>query len=459
MKWLKAAVILVFLLVTCFSFPVQADAASSKYVVKGNTSSKVVALTFDDGADGTNISKILQTLSTHNVKATFFLTGSGTKDHPQSIRNIADAGHQLGNHSYSHPDFTTISTTKMKKELADTEALVKSTTGKSTKPIFRAPFGATNSTVLKTVGDAGYTHTLHWNIDTIDWRGLSKTEVLNKVVNNIEPGSVVLMHTGAGAPGTPAALPEMITKLKAQGYKFVTVSELLQIQGSPTDGASYTVKSGDTLYSIANRNDVSVTELKKANGIPTSSNVIRVGQVLKIPGKGTTTPPPAESGSYTVKSGDTLYSIANRNDVSVTELKKANGIPTSSNVIRFGQVLKIPGKGTTTPPPAESGSYTVKSGDTLYSIANRNDVSVTELKKANGIPTSSNVIRIGQVLKIPGKGTTTPPASSTTYTVKSGDTLYSIAGRYDTTVQKIAADNDISNTGVISVGQKLKIAS
>lgn len=342
MKWLKAAVILVFLLVTCFSFPVQADAASSKYVVKGNTSSKVVALTFDDGADGTNISKILQTLSTHNVKATFFLTGGGTKDHPQSIRNIAAAGHQLGNHSYSHPDFTTISTTKMKKELADTEALVKSTTGKSTKPIFRAPFGATNSTVLKTVGDAGYTHTLHWNIDTIDWRGLSKTQVLNKVVNNIEPGSIVLMHTGAGAPGTPAALPEMITKLKAQGYKFVTVSELLQIQGSPSTGG---------------------------------------------------------------------------------------------------------------------GSYTVKSGDTLYSIANRNDVSVSELKKANGIPTSSNVIRVGQVLKIPGKGTASPPASSTTYTVKSGDTLYSIAGRYNTTVQKIAADNNISNTGVISVGQKLKIAS
>ncbi|MDX6153680.1 LysM peptidoglycan-binding domain-containing protein [Marinococcus sp. PL1-022] len=401
MKWLKAAVILVFLLVICFSFPVQSDAASSKYVVKGNTSSKVVALTFDDGADGTNISKILQTLSTQNVKATFFLTGSGTKDHPQSIRNIAAAGHQLGNHSYSHPDFTTISTTKMKKELADTEALVKSTTGKSTKPIFRAPFGATNSTVLKTVGDAGYTHTLHWNIDTIDWRGLSKTQVLNKVVNNIEPGSVVLMHTGAGAPGTPAALPEMITKLKAQGYKFVTVSELLKIQGSTSAGGA----------------------------------------------------------SYTVKSGDTLYSIANRNNVSVTELKKANSIPTSSNVIRVGQVLKIPGKGTTTPPPAASGSYTVKSGDTLYSIANRNNVSVTELKKANGIPTSSNVIRVGQVLKIPGKGTTTPPASSTTYTVKSGDTLYSIAGRYNTTVQKIAADNNISNTGVISVGQRLKIAS
>uniref|UniRef100_UPI0026138A0B LysM peptidoglycan-binding domain-containing protein n=1 Tax=uncultured Marinococcus sp. TaxID=487012 RepID=UPI0026138A0B len=172
-----------------------------------------------------------------------------------------------------------------------------------------------------------------------------------------------------------------------------------------------------------------------------------------------TTPPPAESGSYTVKSGDTLYSIASRNAVSVTELKKANGISTSSNVIRIGQVLKIPDKGTTTPPPAESGSYTVKSGDTLYSIASRNDVSVTELKKANGIPTSSNVIRVGQVLEIPGKGTASPPASSTMYTVKSGDTLYSIAGRYNTTVQKIAADNNISNTGIISVGQRLKIAS
>ncbi|MFP3423129.1 polysaccharide deacetylase family protein, partial [Bacillus sp. SIMBA_161] len=79
------------------------DAASSNYVTKGNTASKVVALTFDDGADGTNINKILNTLDSHNVKATFFLTGSGINHHPGWIRNIANAGHQVGNHSYSHP--------------------------------------------------------------------------------------------------------------------------------------------------------------------------------------------------------------------------------------------------------------------------------------------------------------------------------------------------------------------
>lgn len=393
-RWSKWLAITGLLLFSLLSFTGQADAASSTYVTKGNTTSKVVALTFDDGSDGTNINKILDVLKTNNVKATFFLTGSGINHHPSWIRNIANAGHQVGNHSYSHPDFTKLSIAAMQSELAKTETAYKNVTGKSTKPIFRAPFGATNATVLKGVGDAGYTHTIQWNIDTIDWKGLSSTEITNKVVNNIVPGSIVLMHTGAGAPGTPVALPGMISKLKAKGYKFVTVSELLKLP--PTGGTTYTVKAGDTLYSIAKKYNVTVAALAKANNI-TNYNLIRVGQVLVIPGTTAPTPPPATTVKYTVKAGDTLYSIASKYNTTVAAIASANKI-TNTSLISVGQVLIIPVK--QPPPPVTTVKYTVKAGDTLYSIARNYNVTVTALAKANNI-TNYNLIRVGQVLVIP----------------------------------------------------------
>ncbi|MGH2317132.1 LysM peptidoglycan-binding domain-containing protein [Planococcus sp. SE5232] len=393
-KWIKVAAAMLLILFTVLSFSSQSQAASSTYVTKGNTASKVVALTFDDGSDGTNINKILDVLSANNVKATFFLTGSGAKNHPSWIKNISAKGHQLGNHSYSHPDFTKLSAAKIKSELASTETTIKGITGKTTKPIFRAPFGASNASVLKAVGDAGYTHTIQWNIDTVDWKGVSSTQITNKVMNNIVPGSIVLMHTGAGASGTPGALPGMISKLKAQGYKFVTVSEILNLSSAPVSGTKYTVKAGDTLYSIAKKYNVTVSALAKANNI-TNYNLIRVGQVLTIPGK--TTTPPATSVKYTVKAGDTLYSIAKKYNVTVAALAKANNI-TNYNLIRVGQVLTIPGK--TTAPPATTVKHTVKAGDTLYSIARTYNTTVSKIAAANKI-TNVNSIRVGQVLVIP----------------------------------------------------------
>ncbi len=396
-KWLRLLVVLLLMFIPLSSYQLPVEAASSTFVTKGSTTNKVVALTFDDGADGTNIGKILSILKSNNVKATFFLTGAGAANHPQSIKNIANATptHQIGNHSYSHPDFTTLSASQMTSELTRTESLLNSLTGRTTKPIFRAPFGASNSSVLAAVGNAGYTKTIQWNIDTTDWKGISSTAILNRVILNIVPGSIVLMHTGAGASGTPTALPSMITQLKAKGYTFVTVSELLQL---PTSGSkTYTVKSGDTLYKIANLYNISVSALAKANNI-TNFNLISVGQVLTIPGT-STTPPPTSTTSYTVKSGDTLYSIARKYDVSVSALASANNI-TNLNLISVGQVLKIPGTSTT--PPPTTTSYTVKSGDTLYAIARKYNVTVSSLAAANKI-TNVSLISIGQVLVIPSK--------------------------------------------------------
>ncbi|KHE69886.1 polysaccharide deacetylase family protein, partial [Halobacillus sp. BBL2006] len=147
-KLLKVIVVIFLLLVSFFTFSTQIDAASSKFVTKGNTAGKLVALTFDDGSDGTNIGKILQILSSQKVTSTFFLTGSGTDNHPQSIKNIAAAGHELANHSYSHADFTQLTASEIKTELSETDAIVRSITGQTTQPLFRAPFGSVNSAVL-----------------------------------------------------------------------------------------------------------------------------------------------------------------------------------------------------------------------------------------------------------------------------------------------------------------------
>ena len=441
-------------------------AATSQIIYQGSTSNKVVALTFDDGSDGYNIQSILNTLSANNIKATFFLTGQGAENHPQAIKNIVSAGHDIGNHSYNHPDFTTVATTEMTNQLTRTETIITNLTGKSTKPFFRAPFGSYNSTVLQTVGNAGYTYTFQWTIDSLDWTGNSATDIYNRVINNIVPGAIVLMHTGYGANGTTAALPNIINQLRAMGYSFVTLSQLMNTTSTPGTGTgtSYTVKAGDTLYAIALRYGVTVQAIVNANGL-TNANLIRVGQVLTIPGTGTPTTPttPITGTSYTVKAGDTLYAIALRYGVTVQTIINANGI-TNANLIRVGQVLTIPGTSTPTTPtppttPTTGTTYTVKAGDTLYAIALRYGVTVQQIVTANNI-TNANLISIGQVLTIPGTGTPTTPTTPTTgtsYTVKAGDTLYAIALRYGVTITQLVNANGIANPNLIRVGQVLII--
>lgn len=227
---------------------------------------------------------------------------------------------------------------------------------------------------------------------------------------------------------------------------------------------TYTVKAGDTLWGISQKFDTSVNTLKTINKI--SSNVIYVGQVLKL--RETTTNSKNEtsqSGTYTVKAGDTLWQIAKDNSTSVNQIKTINHL--KSDTIYVGQVLQLKAQENNTKPQSQTQNtsdvyYIVKSGDSLWKIATQNDTSVNQLKSLNKL--TSNTIYVGQKLKVKAGTKTTENTQSAnknnpqaqTYTVKAGDTLWSIAKQHSTSVNQIKTINHlISDT--IYVGQKLSL--
>jgi hypothetical protein len=221
-------------------------------------------------------------------------------------------------------------------------------------------------------------------------------------------------------------LAEAVTKaiVEYAGGKYV----------APLDSNYYTVKSGDSLWSISRKFGVTVNDLKKVNNL--SSNLLSIGQNLIIPGKKNNT----SSNEYVVKKGDTLYGIANKYNVSVDNLKSYNNLSTDS--LSIGQIIKIPDN------KVNSNEYVVKSGDSLYSISRKYGVSVDELMSVNNL--KSTVLSVGQVLKIPNSGEVT----NVIYTVKKGDSLWSIAKNNKTTVDAIVKLNNLSNAN-LSIGQKL----
>ena len=215
----------------------------------------------------------------------------------------------------------------------------------------------------------------------------------------------------------------------------------IQTPVTPNQNNTYLVKKGDTLYSLAKQYNTTVDELKQLNNL--ANNTLSIGQILKVPTSTTNT--------YTVKSGDTLYSIATKNNTTVDRLKQLNNL--ISNILSIGQTLILPDKEIIEIPT--TNTYTVKSGDTLYSIAKQYNTTVDAIKQLNNI--TSNTLSIGNVLKIPTSDFIETPTTTITYTVTPGDTLYSIARTYNTTVNNIKELNNLTSN-ILTVGQKLLIS-
>ena len=202
----------------------------------------------------------------------------------------------------------------------------------------------------------------------------------------------------------------------------------------------YTIEVGDTLYGIANKYNVSINDIIDYNALPTT--VLTIGETIKIPKKNIEN----KENVYIVKPGDTLYRIANQYNVLIDDLISFNNL--SSNILTIGQKLIIPIKPVT---EEDYVVYEVMPNDTLYSIASRYNTKVDSIKSFNNL--TSNVLNIGQILQIPLENT---EFTYQTYEIRPGDTLYSIAKRYNTTVSEIMALNrDISS--ILRIGQVIKI--
>ena len=206
---------------------------------------------------------------------------------------------------------------------------------------------------------------------------------------------------------------------------------------------SYTVQKGDSLYTIAKKYNTTVDTIKQLNNL--TSNNLSIGQILKLPTTSTT-------NTYTVKAGDTLYRIAARNNTTVDILKQLNNLTT--NTLSIGQILKLPST-EIIEIPSTAINYTIKAGDTLYSIAKKYDTTVDKIKQLNNLTT--NTLSIGQQLTIPTTQFVETPTTTKTHTVVPGDTLYSIARNYNTTINNIKSLNNLT-TDILTVSQQLLIS-
>lgn len=251
-----------------------------------------------------------------------------------------------------------------------------------------------------------------------------------------------------------------INNASAQNLQVGQVLTIPTTSGTnPNNMFVYTVQKGDSLYKIANKYGTTVNDIVSLNNLKSTN--LSIGQVLRIPETYTKEEDMVlpEYINYTVKKGDTLYSIALNNNVSVDTIKKDNAL--TSNNLNIGQVLKIRtmngndeilecfGEDYIPKETTNTITYTVKKGDNLYNIAKKYNTSVTAISNLNNL--KNNNLSIGQVLKIPKAQST-----SVTYTVQKGDSLYTISKKYNTTVDNIKRKNNLTSN-LLSIGQKLII--
>ncbi len=203
---------------------VQKSTASPEMQQVANDSGRI-ALTFDAGASSKPTPALLDVLANKDIKSTFFLTGKWVEQNPELTKRIIAEGHEIGNHTYSHPDLTKVTDQQIVEQLERTEQLVKETTGTSTKPYFRPPYGARNRRVLEVAAGAGY-KSVYWSADSWDAfkKGIEAAEINQRVQDRAKAGAIVLMHCGSWP--TVDVLPTMIDQLRDKGLEPVKVSEL-----------------------------------------------------------------------------------------------------------------------------------------------------------------------------------------------------------------------------------------
>lgn len=192
---------------------------------------KKVAISFDAAWGNEQTQDLLNILEEKNVRATFFLVGEWVEKYPESVKAIAAKGHDVENHSDSHPYMTKLSTEQMQKEIEACNKRIIELTGKC-PTLFRPPYGDYNNTVVKSVKSQNM-YCIQWDIDSLDWKDPTPQQMVERITSKLTSGSIILMHNGA--KNTPEALPLIIDAVRTLGYEFVPISEIIPEGDYQTD--------------------------------------------------------------------------------------------------------------------------------------------------------------------------------------------------------------------------------
>ena len=193
--------------------------------------SKKIALTYDDGPNDPHTLRLLEVLTKHGAKATFFLVGRYARQRPDIVREIAQAGHAIGNHTFTHPLLIFKSAAETRRELSDCRTAIQDAVGQHSN-LFRPPFGGRRPATLRIARELGLVPVM-WNITGYDWSAPSASEIEEKVSKRVRGGDVVLLHDGghkdmgADRSQTVMATERLIGRYKSEGYEFVTVPEMM----------------------------------------------------------------------------------------------------------------------------------------------------------------------------------------------------------------------------------------
>ena len=199
--------------------------ATEKYLPIYNvqTEENKIAFTMNCAWNADDIDSILETLKNNDVHITFFMVGDWVDKYPEAVKKIYEAGHEIGSHSNTHPHVNNLSAEKNLEEIQLSVNKIEKITGSRTT-LYRAPYGEYNDTVIRTAQENGY-YTIQWNLDTLDYEGLTGEEMWNRIKNKLDKGSIILSHNGT--KHTADSLDMLIKNIKTSGFQITTVSDLI----------------------------------------------------------------------------------------------------------------------------------------------------------------------------------------------------------------------------------------
>ena len=202
------------------------------------TDEKKIAVTFDAAWSAEDTDELIEILKKHNARATIFALGDWVDKNPDAVKKFHKSGHEMANHSNTHASFSKISREEIKKEILDCNRKIEAITGVSPK-LVRAPSGDYDTKSIEVAESLGM-KIIQWDCDSLDWKLLSVDEMYSRITSKVQNGSILLFHNGV--ENTPEALDKILTKLKKDGYKFVTVSELIYWDNYEIDLAGKQIK-------------------------------------------------------------------------------------------------------------------------------------------------------------------------------------------------------------------------